>query len=129
MRPPRMHTSAIDSPIRKVGSRWNFCLFMGLGFNRLSAWLRFSLEHSKNFFQNVPIRKLREMQTQLPSSTHQAQAILAAWQSGNVQTLGDELDRVSRIPVESADSMEEERMELLSAIASEWRLSRQPFGS
>ena len=69
------------------------------------------------------------MQIQLPYSTHQAQAILAAWQSGNVQTLGEELDRVSRIPVESSDSMEEERMELLSAIASEWRLSRQPFGS
>jgi hypothetical protein len=67
------------------------------------------------------------MQIQLLYSTHQAQAILGAWQAGDEQKLGEELDRVSQIPVETIDSMESERLELLTAIAGQMRETRQPF--
>jgi hypothetical protein len=69
------------------------------------------------------------MQIQLPYSTHQAQAILGAWQAGDEQKLSEELDRVPRVPVETIDSMESERLELLAAIADRLRVGRQAFGT
>src|SRR4051794_15173012 len=58
----------------------------------------------------------------LSDSANQAQAILGAWTSGNVQLFCKELDRVSRFANAVPDESEEtERMELLQAIAADLR--------
>jgi hypothetical protein len=62
------------------------------------------------------------------NSASQAQAILGAWATGDVQLFCNELDRVSRYAAEPADSDERERLELLSAIAADLRVpSIQPL--
>lgn len=68
------------------------------------------------------------MQTQLPKSAYQAQAILGAWTSGDVQRFCHELDDVSRCTAEPVESEEKERIELLCAIAEDLRVaSIQPL--
>jgi hypothetical protein len=62
------------------------------------------------------------MRTQLAAdSAHQAQAILGAWASGNIELFHTQLERVGENPVESVESEELERMELLRAIAADLR--------
>jgi hypothetical protein len=62
------------------------------------------------------------MQTQLAAdSAYQAQAILGAWASGNIELFHAQLERVGESPVESVESDELERMELLRAIAADLR--------
>jgi hypothetical protein len=68
------------------------------------------------------------MQTQLPKSAYQAQAILGAWTSGDVGRFCHELDHVSRCAAEPAEVEERERIELLCAIAEDLRIpSIQPL--
>jgi hypothetical protein len=65
----------------------------------------------------------------LSDSANQAQAILGAWTSGNVQLFCKELDRVScsALAVAAESEEETERMELLQAIATDLRVpSIQP---
>jgi hypothetical protein len=68
------------------------------------------------------------MRNQLAAnSTNQAQAILGAWNSGNIELFRKELDRVGEYAAESMESEEVERMELLRAIAADLRVpSIQP---
>jgi hypothetical protein len=54
-------------------------------------------------------------------SAHQAQAILGAWTTGNIELFHAQLERVGENPVDSAESEELERMELLRAIAADLR--------
>lgn len=62
------------------------------------------------------------MRNQLAAdSANQAQAILGAWSSGNIELFREELDRVGQCAVESVESEEVERMELLRAIAADLR--------
>lgn len=62
------------------------------------------------------------MRNQLAAdSAHQAQAILGAWTSGNIELFHAHLERVGESPVESGESEELERMELLRAIAADLR--------
>jgi hypothetical protein len=64
----------------------------------------------------------------LSDSANQAQAILGAWTSGNIQLFSKELDRVSSSAKTAREESEEmERMELLQAIAADLRIpSMQP---
>src|ERR1700742_3222397 len=68
-----------------------------------------------------------QTQRQFADSSLQSRAILGAWQTGDVQTLGRELDRVDRISPIHSDFAEAERMELLAAIACDLRESYRPF--
>ena len=68
------------------------------------------------------------MRHQILDSACQAQAILGAWKSGNTELFCEELDRVEHYAVESGESEERERMELLRAIAADLRVpSGQPL--
>jgi hypothetical protein len=71
------------------------------------------------------------MRNQLAAnSAHQAQAILGAWTSGNIELFHAQLERVGESPAESVESEELERMELLQAIAADLRRpSIQPAAS
>jgi hypothetical protein len=79
-------------------------------------------------FPNEPMRRMEAMHNHLSDSANQAQAILGAWNSGNVQLFCKELDRVNTSAASAADQAEEiERMELLCAIADDLRInSLQP---
>jgi hypothetical protein len=60
-------------------------------------------------------------------SAHQAQAILGAWSSGNIDLFRQELDRVGQCAtvggeLNCGESEEGERMELLRAIAADLRI-------
>lgn len=60
-------------------------------------------------------------------SADQAQAILGAWTSGNIELFREQLNRVDECAAEPAESDEIERMELLRAIAEDLRIpSAQP---
>jgi hypothetical protein len=62
------------------------------------------------------------MRNQLATdAAQQAQAILGAWNSGNIELFHAQLERVGENPVDSAESEEVERMELLQAIAADLR--------
>jgi hypothetical protein len=82
-------------------------------------------------FSKNPIREMRMMRNQLAAnSAHQAQAILGAWSSGNIDLFCQELNRVGQCaPTEigceelnCGESEEVERMELLRAIAADLRI-------
>lgn len=55
-------------------------------------------------------------------SAGQAQAILGAWMTGNIELFCHELDRVEQCSMETAGPEEAERMELLQAIAADLRV-------
>jgi hypothetical protein len=62
------------------------------------------------------------MRNQLAAdSANQAQAILGAWTSGNIELFREQLDRIDECAAEPANSDEIERMELLRAIAADLR--------
>jgi hypothetical protein len=67
---------------------------------------------------------LTEVVTQ---SATQARAILGAWQEGNPERLSQELGQAQYLPSVSNDSAESERLELLSAIASDWQPAGHPL--
>ena len=67
------------------------------------------------------------MQIHYSDSSYQAKAILGAWQAGDTQRLREELERVQQVECDVVDSGEAERMELLSEIARELRMSNQPL--
>jgi hypothetical protein len=56
------------------------------------------------------------------NSANQAQAILGAWTSGNIELFREQLNRIDECAAaEAVDSDEIERMELLRAIAADLR--------
>lgn len=62
------------------------------------------------------------MRNQLAAdSANQAQAILGAWTSGNIELFREQLNRIDECAAEPVDSDEIERMELLRAIAEDLR--------
>lgn len=64
----------------------------------------------------------------MPDSAHQAQVILGAWKSGNIQQFCAELECVEVSAGATAGAAESERMELLCAIAADLRVpSLQPL--
>ena len=67
------------------------------------------------------------MVTEIAGSATQAKAILGAWQEGDTQRLCETLAKVEYSPSACYDAAEEERLELLFAIASEWRTEGGPL--
>jgi hypothetical protein len=59
------------------------------------------------------------MHSQQLSSTDQAQTILRAFSTGELNLLASELDRTARVHCQSADQAEQERWELLAEIAGQ----------
>ena len=68
------------------------------------------------------------MHTYFSGSSRQAKAILGAWQEANPERFCEELGQAKRLPVNSDDAAEAERVELLCAIANELEQSGQSLG-
>lgn len=63
------------------------------------------------------------------ASIELAGALLRAWVRGDRPALAAELDRSSRTPTEQQDAGEEERLEMLAAIAARMKAYRDPFAT
>ena len=68
------------------------------------------------------------MHTYFSGSSQQAKAILGAWQEANPERLCKELGQAKLLALNSDDSAEAERVELLCAIANELEESGQSIG-
>lgn len=64
---------------------------------------------------------------QLLTSAHQAQAILSAWQSGDLPRFRCEVDAVAGLIPPASNSYEIERIDLLTVLAGELRNAKQPL--
>ncbi len=69
------------------------------------------------------------MHTQIQDSMFQARAILGAWQQHDAERLNQELGQAKQLGFDCQDQAEAERIELLSAIASELQQSGNPLES
>jgi hypothetical protein len=87
------------------------------GLYVISVVSDFPLVLPGNHVQNVRKDLWVQMQTQFSGSAYQAKAILGAWHSGDTDRLRAEADRIHSL--ETNDSGEQERLELLAGIANE----------
>jgi hypothetical protein len=64
----------------------------------------------------------------LSCATEHAQALLRAWVAGNWRQLDTELHQVAELPSEASSSLEEDRVDLLKALAVQLK-SRTPLST
>lgn len=67
------------------------------------------------------------MEIRASDTANRAQAILLAWQSGDLRRFRWEVDAVATLEPLAANTFESERVDLLNGVAGELRSNKQPL--
>ena len=67
------------------------------------------------------------MEIRISDSANHAQAILRAWQSGDLPRFEWEVDAAAALVAPPANTLETERIDLLNGVAGELRVIKQPL--